>query len=365
MSVSSKHITISDIAKEAGVSRATVSGVLNNNPAVAQKTREHVLRVIEKHNYSPNETARALARRHTGLIGLVVKDISSPLYSGISLGVEAACSKSKYNVVIGNTHTKAELEIEYLNLLKRRRVDGIIILPLQRQSDIKLFHELEERHLPFVLLGDLPDVRAPLVRSDDITGAFNATAHLLKNGYRRLLYLSGPLDFLASERRKQGFRKAHQDIGMSVSDDQEIICGWRIQDGYCKGIERYRTIRNKFDAVFCYNDSVAIGLIRALSENGIRIPEEIGIIGFDDSEFSNYINPGLTTVAQPSFEIGYRATEILIDRIKSDHLKSVESVLLDTKLIIRETCGSYRNKGKKYVAMGCNQEPENHGKELL
>ncbi|MDZ7722327.1 MAG: LacI family DNA-binding transcriptional regulator [candidate division KSB1 bacterium] len=356
MKRSHRHITISDIAREAGVSRATVSGVLNNNPAVAYKTRERILKIIAKHNYSPNETARALARQHTGMIGLVVKDISNPLYSSISLGVEAACSKSKYNVVIGNTHTKPEQEVEYLKLLKRRRVDGIIILPLQKESDLEMFHELEQRKLPFVLLGDLEGVQAPLVRADDITGAYNAASHLLKNGYRRLLYLSGPKEFMASDRRRQGFVKAHQDFGMPVDKDQIRVCGWRMQDGYCTGTEYFEQIKSRFDAVFCYNDTIAIGLIRAMLEKGIRIPEEIGVIGFDDSEFGNYITPGLTTVAQPAFDIGYRAAEILIDCIKNDNPPNTETTLLNTTLMIRETCGSYRNNGRKYMAMGCNQE---------
>lgn len=358
MKLDSRHITITDIAREAGVSRATVSGVLNNNPAVAQKTRERVLHIIKKHRYSPNETARALARRQTGLIGLVVKDISNPLYSQISLGVEAACSKSQYNVVIGNTHTRPEQEVEYLNLLKRRRVDGIIILPLQRKSDLKIFQELEQRKFPFVLLGDLDGIKAPLIRSDDTTGIYQAATLLFKNGYKRLLYLSGPEYFLASSRRKQGFEKAHRDLGYTIREDQCLICGWRMQDGYCMGIELSTTIRDRFDGIVCYNDSIAIGLMRALTEKGIKIPDNIGIIGFDDSRLANYVVPGLTTVAQPAYDMGYKAADILIQRIQSDHPQQIKPIILDTELIIRETCGSFRGKSSKFIASPCKEKAE-------
>ena len=155
-------ITIADIAKEAGVSRATVSGVLNDNPNVSAKTRERILEIIKKHNFTPNAVARALALRHTGLIGLIVKDISNPLYSKISLGVEEVCEKQGYNVIIGNTHTSTEREADYVELLKQRRVDGLILFPMQKEVDISHLHELVQLNLPFVLLSAAMMKQEPL-----------------------------------------------------------------------------------------------------------------------------------------------------------------------------------------------------------
>ena len=144
-------LTISDIAQLAGVSRATVSGVLNGSSTVSEKTKKKVLAIIEKHNYRPNEVARALALRHTGLIGLIIRDISNPLFSKIALGVEEVCIRRGYSVIIGNTRKEPEREITNINLLRRRRVDGLIIIPLQNVPDLSHIWELKREKYPFVL----------------------------------------------------------------------------------------------------------------------------------------------------------------------------------------------------------------------
>ncbi len=331
-------MTISDIAKEAGVSRATVSGVLNDNPHVAEKTREKVLAIIEKYNFSPNQIARALALRQTGLVGLIVKDISNPLYSKISLGVEEVCEEAGYNVVMGNTHTETERELEYLNLLKRHRVDGLLILPLQRDTKLPAFQELLEAQLPIVLLGDLPDIDADLVRSDDESGAYHAASHLIQNGRRRLMYISGPESFYASARRLKGFKRAMQENNVEFDEQNVIYSGWRFNDGYATGQELCRS-RSLLDAgLFCYNDSVAIGLMRALFENGYKIPDDLEIIGFDDAGVGKYLQTSLTTVAQPAREIGRRAAQLLLEKInfKGENWQS-KKIFLETTLVIRET----------------------------
>ncbi len=201
-------ITIADIAKEAGVSRATVSGVLNNNPNVSTKTRERISAIIKKYNFTPNAVARALALQHTGLIGLIIKDISNPLYSKISLGVEQVCEKEGYSVIIGNTHTDIDREVAYMDLLKQRRVDGLIIFPAQRGVHVGHLQELLQQKLPFVLLANVPGIDTDLVRCDDEGGAFAAVQQFIRSGRKKLIYISGPGDFLASDRRLNGFRRA-------------------------------------------------------------------------------------------------------------------------------------------------------------
>lgn len=332
--------TISDIAKEAGVSRATVSGVLNDNPNVSEKTRERVLAIIKKYNYEPNHVARALALRKTGLIGLVVKDISNPLYSKISLGVEEVCEETGYSVIIGNTHKEWQREVEYVNLLKRRRVDGLIIFPLQRGVDISHIRELKEANLPFVLLAEVPDLDADLVRSDDETGAYQATRHLLNLGRRHVLYIAGPPSFMANDRRLEGFKRALGEYDIELTPQHLVQSGWRLEDGYEAG-KRIVEEQKMLDGAFCYNDPVAIGLMRALLESGQRIPDDIAIVGFDDSSVSGYLNPGLTTVAQPAHEIGRQAALRLVKRIRDkEKIKSTKQLYLDTQLIVRDSTGS-------------------------
>jgi len=337
-------ITIADIAKEAGVSRATVSGVLNNNPNVSTKTRERISAIIKKYNFTPNAVARALALQHTGLIGLIIKDISNPLYSKISLGVEQVCEKEGYSVIIGNTHTDIDREVAYMDLLKQRRVDGLIIFPAQRGVHVGHLQELLQQKLPFVLLANVPGIDTDLVRCDDEGGAFAAVQQFIRSGRKKLIYISGPGDFLASDRRLNGFRRALEENGLPFDESQVVQSGWRLRDGYETGLRLVRSGKPLPDGIFCYNDPVATGLMRALFENGISAPRDVGVIGFDDDGVSAFLKPGLSTVAQPAFEIGRTAAIRLLSRIRS-HSKNwkPEKKYLPTQVIIRESCGCAGN----------------------
>lgn len=348
-------ITIADIAKEAGVSRATVSGVLNNNPNVSAKTRDRVSAIIEKYKFTPNAVARALALQHTGLIGLIIKDISNPLYSKISLGVEQVCEKEGYSVIIGNTHTDIEREVAYMDLLKQRRVDGLIIFPVQKRIRIDHLLELAQKKLPFVLLADVPGIDADLVRCDDEGGAFRAVQRFIRSGRTNLVYVSGPDEFLASDRRLKGFRRALEKNGLPFDASRVVQSGWRLTDGYKTGLRLAHSSKPLPDGIFCYNDPVATGLMRALFENNISAPQDVGIIGFDDDVVSEFLKPGLSTVAQPALEIGRAAAVRLLSHIRSNNENwKPEKRYLPTKVVIRESCGcagysSQKRAGNKLI----------------
>lgn len=334
-------MTIGDIARIAGVSRATVSGVLNDSPTVSEKTRKRVLAIIKKHNYRPNEVARALALNHTNTIGLIVKDISNPLYSKIVLGVEEVIDIHKFSVIIGNTHKQEERELSLINLLKRRRVDGLIIFPVQKYKNNRHLTELCEGGFPFVLLADIPGIEADVVRADDLSGAIEATEHLIRLGRKKIGYISGPEGALASDRRQEGYREALARHGYEAKPAYIRRGGWRAEDGYLAGRSFLSCKEDCPDGILCYNDQVAIGLIRALIEGGARVPEDVAIIGFDDAGVGAYLETGLTTVAQPVHEIGRRAALLLLDRIKNKtQPPEPRRVLLNTKLVVRETCGA-------------------------
>ncbi|MBN1999580.1 LacI family DNA-binding transcriptional regulator [candidate division KSB1 bacterium] len=332
-------MTIADIARLAGVSRATVSGVLNNNPTVSAKTKKRIAEIIEQHNFRPNEVARALALQHTALIALVIKDVSNPFYSKISLGVEQVCAEQGYSVIIGNSQQDVAREIDYLGLLERKRVDGMIILPLQAHEDYSLFKNLQKAGYPLVLLAEIPGIKTDLVRVDDEKGAYNATRHLLKLGRRNVVFVSGPETALASQRRLAGFQKAFEVEGMDFSARNIVAGGWRYQDGYNAGKKMFEQLLFVPDGVLCYNDSVAIGFIRALTEKGFRVPE-IAVIGFDDAGAGAYLPTALTTVAQPAIQIGRLAALVLFRRIKN-RTKKIEKIILDTELVVRESCGAH------------------------
>ena len=335
-------MTIGDIARLAGVSRATVSGVLNSSPTVSEKTRIKVLAIIKKHNYRPNEVARALALNHTDTLGLVVKDISNPLYSKISLGVEEIIDEENFSVIIGNTHKDQKREVSLVTMLKRRRVDGLIIFPVQKTENIQHIKDLVNENYPFVLLAEIPGIDADFVRADDETGAFEATAHLLKLGRQKVGYISGPESALASDRRRKGYERALLANGVTPNSDLVRLGGWRVEDGYRAGREFISCSGNCPDSVLCYNDSVAIGLMRALVEAGVKVPQDTAVIGFDDAGVGAFLETGLTTVAQPAQEIGRRAAKLIMDRIKEiSDFTETQKVLLNTKLIVRETCGAH------------------------
>jgi len=343
-------MTIGDIAKLAGVSRSTVSGVLNNSPTVSKKTQKRVLAIIEQYNYKPNEIARALALNHTGLIGLVVKDISNPLYSKIALGVEEVCDENGYSMIISNTHVDWKRQVKNINILKRRRVDGLIIFPLQRGYDLRDFNELIIEKYPFVLLAEIPDVAADVVRADDETGAYNATTHLIKQGRKKIAYISGPDTTFASIRRLSGYKKALMDNNLQFVNKFVRKGGWRLDDGYKAGLNLLKCDIECPDGVFCYNDSVAIGLIRVLTERGKNVPNDLAVIGFDDSGVSSFLETSLTTIAQPTKKIGQLAANVLLKRIRNKKNLPLQKFLVETQLIIRETCGA----NKKGTIKGFN-----------
>ena len=335
-------MTIGDIAKLAGVSRATVSGVLNNSPTVSAKTKERVLAIIEEHNYRPNEIARALALNQTALIGLIVKDISNPLYSIISLGVEEVCEENGYSVILGNTHKQWNREVAHIRLLTRRRVDGLIIFPLQKETDLAHIQELKDSDYPFVLLAEVPGVEADLVRADDETGAFDATTHLISLGRKNLVYITGPETALASDRRLRGFQRGLETRDIPFDNNSVRTGGWRLQDGYRAGIELLCGSEKVADGAFCYNDAVAIGFIRALIEKGCRVPEDVAVVGFDDAGAGAFLETSLTAVAQPAREIGRKAAEVLLNRIRRKNKIPLQKLFLDTHLVVRETCGAQK-----------------------
>lgn len=350
-------LTISDIAKLAGVSRATVSGVLNNSPTVRERTKDRVLAIIKKHNYRPNAIARALALKQTGVIGLLVKDISNPFYSQIAMGVEEVCVDNNYSVIMGNTNTQPERELSKINLLKNRQVDGLILLPVQKGVDLGHLWELRRENYPFVLLAEVPGIHADLVRADDEKGAFDAVEHLIKLKKRRIAYVCGPKTALASDRRLEGFRRALIQNNFVPKDELVIAGGWRLEHGYQAGLDLRKHSDPLPDAVLCYNDSVALGLIRALTEGQIEVPEDVAVIGFDDAPTSAFLETALTTVAQPAHMIGYRAGEVLLQRIHNKNSDSAfQSIFLPTRLRIRESCGAQK---KGTVTLQLNKQQTN------
>jgi len=332
--------TIRDVARLAGVSKSTVSRVLNGDPNVAEETRNAVVAAIKEIRYTPNALARGLNTRKTGTIGLIISDITNPFHAEVARGVEDLASDFDSNVILCNTDGRPKKEAAYIDLLVEKRVDGIIFTSVKTdESDMT---NLRSRRIPFVFAGrTLPDVAADSVVVDNILGGFQAANHLLRLGHQRIAYLAGPSHVSASMDRHEGYCQALRRAGIEP-DPQLVIEGDFKQEGGYRAMSALLDRSLGITAVFAANDYMAMGALEAIYERGLRVPEDIAVVGFDDIPFARLHLVQLTTVAQPKYDIGAIAARMLFERIdgKAQDEPS-RRVVLPPRLVIRRTCGEY------------------------
>jgi LacI family transcriptional regulator len=325
--------TIKDVAKKAHTSITTVSRVLNNSPhSVNPKTREKVLKAVRELNYRPNILARGLVMKESRTIGVIVPDISNSYYSEITHGIENIANQNGYTVIICNTNRLASKALSYIKVLEERQVDGIIFAG---GTDAKklLESELKKQKTKVILIGN-HGIDFPSVQIDNADGACRAISYLIDQGHRNIGFIKGPPKSITSRERFQGYKKAMKDNRLPVKEKLIVSGNFTSQSGY----EATRLLlrpKTKPTAIFCANDQMAIGSIKAIRESGYLIPDNISVIGFDDIELASYIRPSLTTVSVPMYQLGQTAMSGLLNIIQE---KGVEKkVTLQTKLIIRES----------------------------
>jgi DNA-binding LacI/PurR family transcriptional regulator len=337
-------ITISEIAKLANVSKSAVSIVLNNKRGVSEKTRKIILDTIKKYNYNPNHNAQSLAAKETKSIGLIIKEIDNPYFSKVMKGVYDACSESGYSVLLGSSELSTNKETEIINALLSKRVDGLLISPLQREeSDYPYLFNLLKENYPLVVLGEIVNYSTNIVDIDNFRAAYDAVSYLIKLGHKRIAYLAGPIHSGHGQKRLEGYKHALIDNNLTINNRDILTIEPYTPNGYKAGRELFLNKKDHPSAVFCYNDLVAIGLIDALLELKIRVPEKVSVIGFDNIDFSKYVKIPLTTVQMPAYEIGKAATNLLINRIVNSSEQSKEKLILKHKLIKRNSCVKFVN----------------------
>lgn len=327
--------TINDVAHLAKVSTATVSRVLHDTGNVKQATRNRVLKAVEALNYQPNILARQFRRKETRSIVVVFPDITSPFYSKVLLGIEDVARRYNYQVLLGDSRNDPEREFQYLDLLKQKQVDGMILLTSRiGQADMA---EIASQ-FPIVLAGDyFEGLQVPMVSIDNISGARKITDHLISLGHERIAFFSGPMDRNFSKDRWKGFRQALANHDLQVYEGCILEGNYTIDSGYAL-LSRTLDLDPRPTAVFASNDQMAVGAIKAALDKGLRVPEDLAIVGFDDIDMASICEPELTTIAQPKHGIGEQAMELLIKQMMNIPLAKPH-VLLDGKLIIRESCG--------------------------
>ncbi|MBN1259688.1 MAG: LacI family DNA-binding transcriptional regulator [Anaerolineae bacterium] len=331
--------TLEEIAKVSGYSRSTVSRVINNDSHVSEKARSRILKIVADLDYQPNVAARSLAAGRTQVIGLVIPTAVSILFTDpyfpiLIKGVSSACNQHNHSVMLW----LAEPEFERRTVQKvisNGLIDGVIVSSVILNDPI--VRSLEASSLPFVLVGRHPNAPdASYVDVDNARSAEEAVMHLLRLGRRRVAAITGPLNMIAGADRYLGYRNALRLRGV-VEDETLVVEGDFTEDGGYLAMQRL--IPHHPDAVFAASDAMAVGALRALRDQGIQVPGQVALVGFDDVPLATHAEPPLTTVRQPIQQLGYIATETLIDMVETGDVHG-RRVILPTQLVIRASCGT-------------------------
>ncbi|MGB9097596.1 MAG: DNA-binding transcriptional regulator CytR [Erwinia sp.] len=334
--------TMKDVAEKAGVSTATVSRALMNPEKVSAATRKKVEEAVLAVGYSPHAMARSAKRSESRTILVIVPDICDPFFSEMIRGIEVVAADQGYLVLIGDCAHQNKQEKSFLNLVMTRQIDGMVLLGSQVPFDTGIE---EQRNLPPMVMANefAPELELPTVHIDNLTAAFEAVNHLLKLGHSRIACIAGPQDMPLCQYRLQGYIQALRRNGLAV-DPHYIVRGDFTFDAGSRAMKQLMTLPKPPDALFCHSDIMALGAMSQAKIMGLRVPQDISLIGFDDIELSRYSDPQLTTVAQPRFNIGREAMLLLLEQLQGKTVNS-GSRLLDFELKIRgSTAPSLREK---------------------
>lgn len=333
-------VTIYDVAKLANCSAATVSLVLNNSDRIKPSTRAKVLEAVKELGYSPNFAAQCLINQQTNLLGLVLPNVENPLFAQMIKGVEEQAAVHGYNIILGVSELSLEKEIQYMEMLSRRQVDGMLIFPTFPQEIFEQYIKPNDHHIPVVLCGSSGPNEYPVsyVKCDNRMGAFKAVEHLVDIGRQRIAMLCAVADKNQAASRISGYRDALMFSDMPVDEDLIRFCTQDAEDIYQATVALLKEKRP--DAIFCLYDYMCISVVRALQNCGCRIPDDVAIVGFDNIHLSQFLPVSLSTIETHSQKVGRMATDLLIKKIQNPKAE-IQQIKLNPHLIVREsTMGS-------------------------
>lgn len=324
---------IHDIAKEAQVSIATVSRVLNGTQPVSDALSARVLMAAERLHYQPNPGAQSLRTRRSLVIGVIIPNISNPSFTDMVQAVQEVADQAGYIVTICSSHEDLAMEQSYLRLLHNRRVDGAIMTVVDRH--MTQLTALLQNNVPVVLMDRLlEEVAIDSVTVDVQRGAYFAVEHLIQRGYQRIAMLGGPASASTAVDRLAGYRQALHDNGLSV-DEALVLAGNYTQESGVELGKRLLDLPDPPTAVLVANNQMTLGFFRVVKEYGLRIPHNVAIVGFDDSEWSSLVTPPITVIDMPTYDLGKVAAEMLLKRIRGEETGEPKHVVLRCKLVIR------------------------------
>lgn len=328
-------VNIYDIAKKTGLSVVTVSRVLNNNPNVRESNRIKVENAVKELDYRPNAAARTLSSGKAGMVALVVPHLNDAFGIQVMSSVEKALKSSELFMVVVSAASDTEFsESVYASLVMEGRVDGIIILTPLRNEDY--FFELKKRNIPTVLLDQHQiNLQTPAVSVDNFYGGYEATKSLINKGARSVAHISGADMFESSSERMRGYMQALRDSGIEPQDDLIVKGDFTVECGF-QAVQSWINRGNLPEAVFAADDNTAFGVLNAAQANSISVPQQLAVIGYDDHPFASMLRPRLSTVRQPTEEIGEAGVQLLLDIINKKPRRS-SKVTLKPSVILRET----------------------------
>lgn len=328
-------VTIYDVAREAGVSMATVSRVVNNNPNVKPQTRKKVFEAIERLGYRPNAVARGLASKKTTTVGVVIPDISNSIFAEVARGIEDIAAMYHYNIILSNADKKKEREIQVINTLLEKQVDGLLFMGGTITKEH--IHAFNTASVPIVLCATTDESKA--IASVDINhelAAYDAVKYLLHHGHRNIAMISGTLEDLTNGyARFQGYKKALEEAGISIREDYVRIGNYKYETGL-EIAQYFLELEDRPTAIFAATDEMAIGAIHKIQDFGLKVPNDVSVISVDNIRMASMVRPQLTTVAQPMYDIGAVSMRLLTKLMKKEEVDN-NQVILPHELIERHS----------------------------
>ncbi|TVQ11763.1 MAG: LacI family transcriptional regulator [Balneolaceae bacterium] len=335
------NVTLKEVAAVLGVSTMTVSRAINDKPNVDALTKKKILDTAKKMGYTPNLVAKSLVSSKTYTIGVVIPEISHSFFPEVVKGIQEEANKKNYQIFLTNTSDDFETEKKVIDALRAKRVDGILVSSSQTKEDVGYYQKIIASGLPLVFFDRcFENIGASCIGVNDFSASQQITEHLINRGYKRIGYLSGPRKVSIGKERFGGYVAAMNQHGLEIDDRWVIENGFNEAGGY-HAMGKLLTLPEKArpNAVAAVNDPVAFGAMDAIREAGLKVPDDIAIVGFTNDIRAGLVASPLTTVHQPAYEVGKKAASKLIKTIE-DRTERVENVQLITKLIIRKSCGS-------------------------
>jgi len=330
-----KRVTIKDLAKLSGFSTNTVSRALNNRPEIRRETKEKILKIASELGYRPNRLAKGLRQKKSGIVGVIVTDIANPFFGAVVKSVEKTARDLGYGIVLQDTNEDFEQEQEAVQIMLAQQVDGLLITPVQTSRDT--IRDLENDNLPFVLLARrFADWETDYVIPNDTQGGFIATEHLIECGHTRIAIANGPPYVSSTKERFAGYEKALKKHGIEVNEAWVRTGAVTVEGGYRAACALLKT-KPRPSAIVAYSDFVAFGVLRAVREVHLKVPDDIAVVGFDDIELSSCLPFPLTTVWSPKQDLGKEAMLALHRRISDSDMEEKQQRELEMRLIIRQT----------------------------